>query len=888
MKALEHLLDLKSKIICHLFFLLILFITISGSVLAKPHNYNLQGEQAYTSALYGTALNHFQKALLMAEKEGQRDLTYKAMNKYANLLIVMGRNEESIKLLLNYKDSIIKYNGKVSEQYIHLLENLGLAYASISDISAAFIYFRESIALSNKLHTENDARTGCLYRHLSSCHQFNRQYDSAYYFANKAVTICENDKQHLKGIPIEEVYTEFGFAFKQKPLAAQPAIQRQLEILDSAALFFRKGAELSRRKFPNGSWIEALALHQIGNTFNDKIKLINDDNSYRKLINDSANFYYDKDLKIKIRLYGEHHLEVVITYYTKALLATYYNSMLPNNESLRYYQLAIATLVPGYDKNNIHAVPNPSKAIDQYYLSILLRMKGLQLRTLYSDSGDLVYLNDYYHIQQTRIKIWDHILMNFHSRDVNRIMELWNHQLFEEMIWVCMEKNKIHPEKSLIAEAFYAIEKSKNSMFVKSVLQSGYSKSFDENHSEEWEHLRQFRTPSIDDIRSKMLNDKTALLHYYNMNQSLVDPNYVFILTKNDLVALQLPANNIIDTMIRQFRTQIISNNVKSYVDAAYKLDSVILKPALQLIPSNINKLIIIPHRQFQLIPFEALVTTKDENNKDFSTVNFLLRDFSISYALSTTVSLVNSDRKHAPVNSILSFSPEFTSHSELPFSSALNSRLSEQYSGKFNKGKDATLQGFLSEANKFQVLHLGTHSEANILNADSSRIYFTPQNRNDPGYLTLNEIYPLHLNAEMIVLSACETAIGQESYGEGMLSFARAFAYAGCKSSVTTLWKVDDQGTAQLLENFYEFLKQEKSRDDAMRLAKLKYLNDYKGSELAGPFYWSGLILTGESGPIELQLKKNNNYLYFIAFGIISLWGFSRIRKKRTEKFKN
>ena len=87
--------------------------------------------------------------------------------------------------------------------------------------------------------------------------------------------------------------------------------------------------------------------------------------------------------------------------------------------------------------------------------------------------------------------------------------------------------------------------------------------------------------------------------------------------------------------------------------------------------------------------------------------------------------------------------------------------------------------------------------------------------------------------------------------------------------------------------ENFYEFIKQEKSRDEAMRLAKLKYLNDCKGSELAGPFYWSGLILTGESGPIELQLKKNNNYLYFIALGIISLWGFSRIRKKRMEKFK-
>jgi len=262
--------------------------------LAKPHNYNLQGEQAYTSASYGTALNHFQKALLMAEKEGQRDLTYKAMNKYANLLIVMGRNEESIKLLLNYQDSIIKYNGKVSEQYIHLLENLGLAYASISDISAAFIYFRESIALSNNLHTENDARTGCLYRHLSSCHQFNRQYDSAYYFANKAVTICENDKQHLKGIPIEEVYTEFGFAFKQKPLAAQPAIQRQLEILDSAALFFRKGAELSRRKFPNGSWIEALALHQIGNTFNDKIKLINDDNSpLKEFLKEIKHFDFD-------------------------------------------------------------------------------------------------------------------------------------------------------------------------------------------------------------------------------------------------------------------------------------------------------------------------------------------------------------------------------------------------------------------------------------------------------------------------------------------------------------------------------------------------------------------------------------------------------------------
>ena len=109
---------------------------------------------------------------------------------------------------------------------------------------------------------------------------------------------------------------------------------------------------------------------------------------------------------------------------------------------------------------------------------------------------------------------------------------------------------------------------------------------------------------------------------------------------------------------------------------------------------------------------------------------------------------------------------------------------------------------------------------------------------------------YNESLNADIVVLSTCETGIGELQQGEGIISLSRAFAYAGSKSIVTTLWTVDDRITKDLMLLFYQNLKEGKTKDDALWLAKRAFISANKG-ESALPFYWSGIIAIGDMGAI-------------------------------------
>ena len=153
----------------------------------------------------------------------------------------------------------------------------------------------------------------------------------------------------------------------------------------------------------------------------------------------------------------------------------------------------------------------------------------------------------------------------------------------------------------------------------------------------------------------------------------------------------------------------------------------------------------------------------------------------------------------------------------------------------------------FFYDAGKYRILHLSTHGKADSRVGDFSYLAFYPQPDSlDNELLFVRDIYNLDLNADLVMLSACETAIGELKRGEGIISLARAFAYAGAKSIFTTLWRVNDQSTYELTVSFYRYLKAGLSKDAALRQAKLDYLDSHSDIE-AYPFFWAALIGVGD-----------------------------------------
>jgi CHAT domain-containing protein len=150
----------------------------------------------------------------------------------------------------------------------------------------------------------------------------------------------------------------------------------------------------------------------------------------------------------------------------------------------------------------------------------------------------------------------------------------------------------------------------------------------------------------------------------------------------------------------------------------------------------------------------------------------------------------------------------------------------------------------------QFSIVHFATHGIVNDKHPELSGIVLSLVNeRGQPedGYLSLRDIYNLDLPADLVVLSACRTAIGKQVRGEGLIGLTRGFMYAGAPRVVASLWKVDDEATAELMKRFYRYMlgPEKMSAAAALRRAKIDFMN---GSERwRAPFYWAGFVLQGD-----------------------------------------
>ena len=162
------------------------------------------------------------------------------------------------------------------------------------------------------------------------------------------------------------------------------------------------------------------------------------------------------------------------------------------------------------------------------------------------------------------------------------------------------------------------------------------------------------------------------------------------------------------------------------------------------------------------------------------------------------------------------------------------------------------------------------------------SKLVFTPNiDKKEDGLLNTYELFNMNLHAELAVLSACNTGSGKLQLGEGIISIARGFFYAGVPSVVMTLWSVEDNSSALLMELFYKHLTEGLAKDEALRQAKLDYLK--QSDQLTSyPYYWAGYVNIGDNAPLENSKNKYLNYILIFSALILILVSFYFIKRKR------
>jgi CHAT domain-containing protein/tetratricopeptide (TPR) repeat protein len=185
-----------------------------------------------------------------------------------------------------------------------------------------------------------------------------------------------------------------------------------------------------------------------------------------------------------------------------------------------------------------------------------------------------------------------------------------------------------------------------------------------------------------------------------------------------------------------------------------------------------------------------------------------------------------------------------------------------------------------------YRILHFATHALVDNRHPALSGLFlstFDEQGRSQTGLLQMQDIYGLRLNADLVVLSACQTGMGEELAGEGVVGLTHGFFYAGSRSVVVSLWKVEDKATTTLMNQFYEImLKQGKSPAEALRQAKLMI---YRQSLQQSPYYWSAFVIQGEfrqPRSTHYSLFRSRSLWAWASVLAIAAWLFYSWRKRR------
>ena len=154
-----------------------------------------------------------------------------------------------------------------------------------------------------------------------------------------------------------------------------------------------------------------------------------------------------------------------------------------------------------------------------------------------------------------------------------------------------------------------------------------------------------------------------------------------------------------------------------------------------------------------------------------------------------------------------------------------------------------------------FEIIHLATHSLTNERHPELSRIVFSRVAQDGsprPGNLFAKDIYQMKLSADLVVLSSCQSALGRQQPGEGPMSLSRAFLFAGSKAVVASLWEVNDEATAELMQRFYRhMLKDKLPPSGALAMAQSEFRR-HRDKKLRDPYYWAGFELYGEWLPFS------------------------------------
>ncbi|MEB3885233.1 CHAT domain-containing tetratricopeptide repeat protein [Lyngbya sp. CCY1209] len=383
---------------------------------------------------------------------------------------------------------------------------------------------------------------------------------------------------------------------------------------------------------------------------------------------------------------------------------------------------------------------------------------------------------------------------------------------------------------------------------------------------------------TLEGIQNQVLDDETILLEYALGETE----SYLWLVTQNSITSYVLPPRKEIETAVENFRASVTSDNTAG-LSSGLPLSEMILAPAAAQLGNK--RLLIVGDGVLQYVPFVALPLP------DSPDTPLLVQNEIVTLSSASTVAIQRQQlANRSPADKILAVladpvfdpdDPRITGTPQLA-SATLDELALERATRnlglgeggnsfprlKFTREEAETILALVPENQRlqaldfqasreiatdsdlaqYQIIHLATHGLLDPKNPELSGVVLslfdetgTPQN----GFLRLGDIFNLNLPAELVVLSACQTGLGENISGEGLVGLTRGFMYAGSRRVVVSLWSVNDASTSEVMARFYQKMLEDGL--DAVTALREAQLEMWNSQQWQSPYYWAAFTIQGD-----------------------------------------
>lgn len=857
---------------------------------------------------YDEAIELFNRAILITEGN-TGEINNQSIDYYQNIAIATYHKHEyslSLEYFNKILPALINFFGENSIKVADVYNNMGICYDGAEDFETSLKYKTKAYELYLDILGEKHVKTANALSNIATLLAKNEEYDKSIEYQLKVRDIfvelygIEDYNTSKSDFNLAETYItlkEYELAKKHFETSLQTRIKLFGHKNPDVALVHMGLAELNNEQ---GMSKKALKYHQL--SFMSNVKSFND--TVNLLSIPVIDHYFERDYLLET-LYRKalllSDLSISIDGFTKSQrLHAAYLHFLSADTLINKIRKEINSK---HDKIELG-----KKAEKIYKASVELCLQMAENPTKGYSEG-IMKEKAFYFSEKNRTAVLMEALAGSEAQKFAQIPDSLLNLEKQIQVNIEFYKKLIAESPDSIDEIKYRsrlfnLNRSYDSLIV--VFENNFPKYHELKYSSKNVEIDQIRNllDKNSALLSYFITDSLNIIFFISKKHFYVSKLPKNIYFSNYVANLRESISNT--AVLRQEFNENSNESVEMYLKASQKLyeqlfPKDILKKLKKKGSSAIKNLVIVPDGELSKIPFEALLTNQysaewtNWNNTDyFSEMPYLIKDYNISYSYSTnlfyeTFPKISEKPEFRNINDWLALAPVFDNDSisgtsvrtrqlieknSIDNSGQLNTRAwlrdgtyisplpgSEEETKNIFKifeenNKKAVLKthkyaneeyiksGVLKD---FRFLHVATHGMVNEDKPELSCILLAQDTTStEDNILFSGEIYNLELNADLTVLSACETGLGKIAEGEGVIGLTRALLYAGSKNIIVSLWQVSDESTNQLMVDFYKniFEDEEKTFSEHLSKSKLKLINDGK---YAHPFFWSPFVLIGK-----------------------------------------